>query len=79
MTYNQKQKNGEKGNKKSLRGCMVVIRDANYIFQSMVKVNILAYFSFFSKLCRLSLTTATVSIKVSHQGIFNIVRLISDI
>ena len=41
-TYSQ-EKDVEKGNKFSFSGCMVAIRDASYIFQSiLVKVNILA-------------------------------------
>ena len=45
------QKDRKRSNKFSVRGCMVAIRDASYIFQSiLVKANILAYFSFFFKI-----------------------------
>ena len=41
----------EKGNKFSFRGCIVAIRDASYIcLSTLVKANILAYFSCFDKI-----------------------------
>ena len=41
-------KDGERGNTFSFRVCLVGIRDASYIFESLlVKGNILAYFLFF--------------------------------
>ena len=44
------QKDRKRSNKFSVRGCMVAIRDASNFFQSiLVKVNILAYVSFFEK------------------------------
>ena len=50
MTNIPQEKDGERGNKLSFSKCMLTIRDASYIFQSiLVKGHILAYISFFDK------------------------------
>ena len=46
-----RERDGERVNKSSFKGCMVAIRDASYIFQSLlVKGNIIAYVSFVDKI-----------------------------
>ena len=67
MTHTQP---GERGNKSSFKGCMVAIRDASYIFQSLLmKGNILAYYSFFEKKEDLWREHAPlISIYHSHPG-----------
>ena len=45
------QKDMERGNKFSFRGCLVTIRDASYIFQLILVIaNIQAYFSYLKKI-----------------------------
>ena len=47
MTHRARKKDGETGNKFIFSGCMMAMRDASYIVQSiLVKYKILAYFSF---------------------------------